>query len=309
MILGSGARDASARAEGAAPRAAAGASASAIPARPSASKIGQRLLTAAVGIPILYAVIKMGPVWLCFALVSVCAALAAREACILLETPERKPLRIPAMLGAILLGVPFLLPGGLLTHAAAMVLLLCLLFVAALTIRATLAQVVEAAMGSLFAACFVGLPLGYLTGLRSMDDAEMGRDLLVLLLVTIWVGDTAAMYVGSFLGRHRLAPRISPRKSVEGAVAGVLAGMGTGLLAHVWWFHRLPAGHAALVGGLLGLAGIGGDLAESIIKRAKGAKDSSSILPGHGGFLDRVDSLLLAGPALYYYYLAFLRHA
>ena len=141
-----------------------------------------------------------------------------------------------------------------------------------------------------------------------MDDEEMGRDLLVLLLVIIWIGDTAAMYVGSLRGRNRLAPRISPGKSIEGAVAGVVAGVAAALLAHVWWFQRLPVGHAVIIGLLLGIAGIAGDLAESILKRAAGAKDSSAILPGHGGMLYRVDSLLIAGPALYYYYLALLHH-
>jgi phosphatidate cytidylyltransferase len=154
----------------------------------------------------------------------------------------------------------------------------------------------------------VGLPLGFLTGLRTMDDEEMGRDLIVLLLVVIWVGDTAAMYAGSLVGRHRLAPRISPKKSIEGAVAGVLGGIGGALLAHVWWFHRLPVLHAVVIGVVLGVVGIAGDLSESILKRAAGAKDSSAILPGHGGILDRIDSLLFAGPALYYYYLLFLRH-
>ncbi len=154
---------------------------------------------------------------------------------------------------------------------------------------------------------FVGLPLGFLTGLRGVEDVEMGRDLLVLLLVVIWFGDTAAMYVGSLIGRHRLAPSISPRKSVEGALAAVAGGIGGALLAHVWWFHRLDAVHAVVIGTILAVVGIFGDLAESVIKRAAGAKDSSSILPGHGGMLDRIDSLLFAGPALYYYYLAVLR--
>src|SRR6185436_1104142 len=99
------------------------------------------------------------------------------------------------------------------------------------------------------------------------------RDLVVLLLVVIWVGDTAAYYVGSLVGRHRLAPMISPKKSIEGAAAGILGGVLGGVLAHYWWFHRLPLVHAVAIGVLLQVVGIGGDLAESIFKRAAGSKD------------------------------------
>ena len=279
----------------------------------------QRISTAAVGIPILYLLIKKGPPWGFFALASVCAGLAAKEACALLRGPGRSPLDGLAIAGAVATGLPFLLAGspawtGFLPPSASalllpliLILVLAAILLAAVRARDTLREVVEASMGTVFAILFVGLPLGFLTGLRAMDDEEMGRDLLLLLLVTIWIGDTFAMVAGSWLGRHRLAPRISPGKSVEGAVAGVAGSVGASLLAHVWWFQRLEAAHAVAIGLLLGIVGILGDLAESVLKRAAGTKDSSAILPGHGGMLDRVDSLLFAGPALYYYYLAVLR--
>lgn len=269
------------------------------------TSIGKRLLTAAVGIPILYFSIKSGPVWLTFAIVGVCAALAAWEACGLLTTPQRRPLTLFAMAGSVLVSVPFLVPA--VPFALPLVLVLAVTLLGAAALRRELSEQVEASLATLFVVLFVGLPLGFLTALRATPDQEMGRDLLVLLLVIVWLGDTAAMYVGSLLGRHRLAPRISPRKSVEGAAAGIVAGSLAGLLAHYWWFHRLPIGHALAIGALVGLAGIGGDLAESVLKRAAGAKDSSALLPGHGGFLDRIDSLLFAGPVLYYYYQALLR--
>jgi phosphatidate cytidylyltransferase len=269
------------------------------------TSIVKRLLTAAVGIPILYFSIKSGPVWLTFALVGGCAALAAWEACGLLTTPQRRPLTPIAMAGSVLLPAPFLVPG--LPLALPLLLVLAATLVASTALRHELVEQVEASLATIFVVVFVGFPLGFLTALRATPDEEMGRDLLVLLLVVVWLGDTAAMYVGSMIGRHRLAPRISPHKSVEGAVAGVVAGSLAGLVAHFWWFHRLPIGHALTIGALVGLAGIGGDLAESVLKRAAGAKDSSSLLPGHGGFLDRIDSLLFAGPVLYYYYQALIR--
>lgn len=289
-------------------------------ARPRSSVPAQawvkRLLTAAVGIPVLYVAIKKGPLWICFVLVSVCAVLAAREACALLTTTARRPLVGLAMAGCVMIALPFLgskgalplpLTGLEITPALILVCLTGTVLLGAVLSREDLSLALEAALATLFVIVFVGLPLGYLTGLRAMDDEEMGRDLIVLLLVVVWVGDTAAMYVGRALGRHRLAPRISPGKSIEGAVAGILASMGGALLAHVWWFRRLPLVHSLVIGLLIGLVGIAGDLSESLLKRAAGAKDSSSILPGHGGMLDRIDSLLFAGPALYYYYLAWLR--
>lgn len=278
--------------------------------------MAKRLLTAAVGIPVLYLVVKKGPVWFCFALVAVCSALAAREACLLLQTGTRRPLKPLAMLGSVAVAVPFIYPslpfvdpGASFAHAFALMVVLAAVLLGSALTRSQLVEKVEATIGTLFAVVFVGIPLGFLTGLRAMQNEEMGRDLLVLLLMVIWIGDTAAMYVGAVMGRHPLAPRISPKKTVEGAVAGVVAGIGAALLAHIWWFQRLPVAHAVLIGLLLGVAGIGGDLAESVLKRAAGAKDSSSILPGHGGILDRIDSLLFAGPVLYYYYLAFLQRS
>jgi len=172
--------------------------------------------------------------------------------------------------------------------------------------RRTPQEMVETSVATLFPVLFVGVPLGFLTGLRALSDEEMGRDLVVLLLVVVWVGDSAAYYIGSLAGRHPLAPTLSPRKSIEGAVAGIAGGVGGAILGHFWWFHRLPIPHAVAIGLLLGVTGIAGDLAESALKRAAGSKDSSSLLPGHGGFLDRIDSLLFAGPALYYYYVALL---
>jgi phosphatidate cytidylyltransferase len=131
--------------------------------------------------------------------------------------------------------------------------------------------------------------------------------LLLLVLVCVIFTDVAAYYVGSNLGRHALAPRLSPKKSWEGAVGGLLASVGGAVLAHLWFFQRLPLGHAIALGLILGVAAIMGDLAESLVKRAAGVKDSSSLIPGHGGLLDRADSLLFAGPLLYYYYLWFLK--
>ena len=163
----------------------------------------------------------------------------------------------------------------------------------------------DAASATLFPFLLVGLTLAYAVGLRAVDD-RAGRDLPLLLLLSLAASDSAALYVGRALGRHRLAPRLSPKKSVEGAVAGLLAAVLAAFVARWTFYTRLPALHCVVLGLLLGAAGIAGDLTESMVKRATGAKDSSTLLPGHGGLLDRADSLLFTAPVLYYYYFLFL---
>ena len=158
------------------------------------------------------------------------------------------------------------------------------------------------ALHTLFPVVFVAFGLSYLVRLGEVGR-EWGRDLLYLLFVCVALADTAAFFVGSAIGKHRMAPSISPKKSWEGAVGGLTGSLLGGLAAHFWFFQELALVHALVLGVTLGLLGILGDLAESMLKRAVGAKDSSSLLPGHGGVLDRVDSLLFAGPFLYYYYL------
>jgi phosphatidate cytidylyltransferase len=171
--------------------------------------------------------------------------------------------------------------------------------------RETPDAMLRAASSTLFPVLFVGMTLGTVVGLR-VRAGDDGTDTLLLLLVCVICSDTAAYYVGSAIGRHRMAPVLSPRKTWEGAAGGLVASIGGALVAHFWFYQRLSVAHALAIGVLLSVAGVCGDLAESMVKRAAGAKDSSALLPGHGGLLDRVDSLLLAGPAFYYYYRLFL---
>ena len=116
-----------------------------------------------------------------------------------------------------------------------------------------------------------------------------------------WIGESAAYLVGSALGRHRLAPVISPRKTVEGAVTQLLTSVVASLALASWPLPEWPPGAALGAGALLGVVGQVGDLAESVIKRSVGAKDTGSLIPGHGGALDRLDSLLFNAPALFYF--------
>jgi phosphatidate cytidylyltransferase len=128
-----------------------------------------------------------------------------------------------------------------------------------------------------------------------------GKRWLVFLFLAIWASDTGAYYAGTALGRHRLYEKISPKKSIEGLVGGTLASAVIAVLCKVWLVPALGWVEAALLGAFLALVGTVGDLVESLIKRSAGVKDSGTLIPGHGGILDRMDSMLFAAPVLFYY--------
>jgi phosphatidate cytidylyltransferase len=132
---------------------------------------------------------------------------------------------------------------------------------------------------------------------------QTGMHWFIILLAVIWSGDTAALAAGKTLGRTRFAPLLSPKKTNEGAVAGLLAGILAGIILQQFLFTDLLLSHVVVASVLLGAFGQLGDLAESMLKRAAQIKDSSRIIPGHGGVLDRMDSLLFAIPVLYFYLL------
>lgn len=131
-------------------------------------------------------------------------------------------------------------------------------------------------------------------------------DLLLLLFGILWVGDTAAMGVGSWLGRHKLAPAVSPKKTVEGFIGGLLGAVAITVVLYFWKLSHLPILHLLVLALGCSLFGQLGDLVESMWKRSLGIKDSSAIIPGHGGVLDRFDSLLFAAPFMYVYVLTVL---
>ncbi len=148
---------------------------------------------------------------------------------------------------------------------------------------------------------YVGWLLSFLVALR----LEAGRNWVFFVFLTTFASDTAAFFIGRWLGRHPLAPRISPKKTREGAVAGVFGAVLVGLLFTLDTPLALPVGYgqAVFLGVLVSVFGQLGDLVESLLKRNAGAGDSGRALPGHGGFLDRMDSPVFAGVAVYLYYI------
>jgi phosphatidate cytidylyltransferase len=151
---------------------------------------------------------------------------------------------------------------------------------------------------ALFGVLYVGLTLSTLVSMRALPAGEWF--VLFVLLVT-WAADTGAYFAGTRWGRHLLAPAISPKKTVEGLIGGVALAVGISLLAQAWFLPQLSVLDAVVLGLLLTGTGLIGDLSESVIKRSVGVKDSGGILPGHGGMLDRLDSLLFTAPTFYYY--------
>ena len=151
------------------------------------------------------------------------------------------------------------------------------------------------AAASLFPSLYLGLPLGAMIAIRE----TRGREALFLLMLTIIVSDTAQYYSGRVFGRRLLAPAISPKKTVEGAVGGFVFGALALAVVGAWWLPVVPALLRAAFGVTVVALGITGDLFESMLKRSAGVKDSSSLIPGHGGVLDRIDALLFAAPVYY----------
>jgi phosphatidate cytidylyltransferase len=121
-------------------------------------------------------------------------------------------------------------------------------------------------------------------------------------MAVIMMSDTGAYFAGRTMGRHKLAPRVSPAKTVEGSIGGLVASVAAAVASKYIFFPELPIPDAIALGAGMGALGQVGDLCESLLKRGSDVKDAASILPGHGGFLDRLDSMLLNAPAFYYYY-------
>jgi phosphatidate cytidylyltransferase len=151
------------------------------------------------------------------------------------------------------------------------------------------------AAASLFPSLYLGLPIGAMIAIRELR----GPQALFLLMLTVAVSDTAQYYTGRTFGRHLLAPAVSPKKTVEGAVGGFVFGTAVLVAVGSWWLPQTPPAMRAGLGLMIVALGIAGDLFESMLKRSAGVKDSSTLIPGHGGVLDRIDALLFAAPIYY----------
>jgi phosphatidate cytidylyltransferase len=267
----------------------------------------KRILTSILGLPVLFAIIKYLPPAGFLLLVGVSVVIGCYEFYAIAETKGLKPHKL---LGAVL-GVAAAYTFFDVRLSATDVLCAAALLVplASLVRGRNGGERLEGALGGIastfFAILFIGLLMGYTIGLLS-DGSEIGRDLTVLLFWVVWLSDAGAYTAGTLWGRHKLAPHISPGKTLEGAAGALVVAIAASLAAKAWFFRKLTMEDALLLGLLLGLAGMAGDLAESLLKRSAAVKDSGRLFPGHGGMLDRADSLLFAAPVLFYYHKYFM---
>jgi phosphatidate cytidylyltransferase len=264
-----------------------------------------RLLTAAFLIPAAWYLCKRAPFPVFLAAAVLLAAVGAWECSTILRHRGSRPFSFLAVGACLGIVWAFASKPPLVAAVAVMTTAALAAPALAMWLRDTPEAMLDATTTTFFPVLFVGLPFAYVVGLRAIPG-ESGSDLLLLAMLCVTLSDAGAYYVGSAFGARRMAPVISPKKTWEGAAGGALGSVAGALIAHFWFYRRLPLVHALTLGVLLCAAGIVGDLAESTLKRASGVKDSSALLPGHGGVLDRVDSLLVAAPVLYYYWTVFL---
>lgn len=265
----------------------------------------KRILTAIVLIPLVIILILWGPLWLQMVVAGVVAELALYEYLALADASgSRSPRWLVLACGALLFAVAYWMPGFLLPALG----IFALTILGINSLRSPLHRVLTDTASGFFGLIYIAFPLVLAPLLTTQEN---GTAQLLFLLVVVWAGDITALYTGRLLGRHAMAPLISPKKTWEGAAGslagGILAGLGVVALGSRLYnrgFERLlyPQGWWYWVGLaiLLNVAAQIGDLLESAIKRGAGSKDSGSLLPGHGGLLDRVDALLLALPVLWY---------
>lgn len=152
-----------------------------------------------------------------------------------------------------------------------------------------------------FGVFYIAWLLSHMILIRGLEE---GPYLIFFLFLVTWANDTAAYYTGKLIGKHQMSRKISPTKTWEGAAGGLLASMAAALICRAWFLPSLHVSDALALGVLLGLMAPLGDLCESVMKRSAGVKDSGRLIPGHGGILDRIDSLIFTTPTFYYYLLA-----
>lgn len=284
----------------------------------------KRVLTAAALAPVVLLIVFKAP-WPFFVLaISAVVILTLREYLNVTEAYGIKPFRWMTYVVAMLVvlafttyNFPWLVPWFLRGALSWLSLwyLLPVIFGVPVVFRKEMRMAVPAAAMSAFGVIYIAASLGLLIRLRHLPQAEY---LIVFILFSVWGGDIAAYYVGKNIGRHKLAPLVSPNKSWEGAIASVVASVGIALLVfhfrdsiNALFTHEpdsptLAPDHMGLIevillGVITNVAAQFGDLFESALKRGAGVKDSGTLLPGHGGLLDRIDALLFAVPVVWYY--------
>jgi phosphatidate cytidylyltransferase len=254
-----------------------------------------RVLSALVLLPVVIGTVWFLPPWGTLVLALIAAALAFHEYANIAAALGTYVPR--GVVGAAVLAACAAVGGGF--AGADIVLMTALIAIGAMAVGAGTPgpAVLRDSAASVLPIVYIGLPLGALAAIRLVG----GREAVLLLMATIVISDSAQFYSGRALGRRPLAPSISPKKTREGAVGGLLFGTVAMFAGGMWLFPAADPWLLALVSACVVALGIIGDLFESLLKRSAGVKDSSALIPGHGGVLDRIDSWLFAAPVFYVY--------
>jgi phosphatidate cytidylyltransferase len=263
------------------------------------ANLARRVATAAVALPLLLAAFFLGPPLLAAGIVAAAVLVGLWEFFGLMKARGLAPFHVPgvALLVAIFTEVARPVVPATLWPAVALVTLICLLP------RGTdFSSIVPSAALTLLGAAYLGSLGGAVAALRLLPPDRDGAWRLVLLLSIVMAADSAAFFVGNAVGRRKLAPAISPGKTIEGAAGGLVGGIAAAAVVRSLGVPSVPLRHALLLGLAVAALGIAGDLVESLLKRWAGVKDSGVLFPGHGGMLDRLDSILFGAPVLYYYF-------
>ena len=258
----------------------------------------KRIITALCGLPIMVAAVWFGEPWFTI-LIATSGVLAAFEFYKMVALSKVRPLTYLGLIWVLLFilsphfNYGFLKP--LLLTSGVVISLIWLL------LRPQKEEAFSSWVWTIAGIFYIGWLLSYLVAL----NLEGGRNWVFFALLTIFASDIAALFVGRALGRHRLAPRISPSKTWEGAIGGIFGAIILSLFFTLSTPLGLPLGYgqAVLLGLLVSVFGQLGDLTESLLKRNMGVKDSGKLMPGHGGMLDRIDSVVFTGIVVYYYVL------
>ena len=261
-----------------------------------------RELTAAVLSPIAIYIIGWSHAYVFDAAIALIAAGALYE---FLNLGLRKGYTIPTVLCLIIM--LFIIAAFILEPISVeMGVFLALLIIPASFVfkPGSLEEALPSSAIAVMATLYVGMLGGSLIRLRNdfAGPARIGPKLVFFLVLVVWLGDAGAYYIGKRFGKHLLAPAISPKKTIEGLCGGIAVSILTAIIIHFTFFQAFPLLHAVIAGIILSIAGVIGDLAESMWKRSAAVKDSGTLFPGHGGFLDRFDSVFFTTPILYVYW-------
>lgn len=268
----------------------------------------KRILTAVVALPILIASILIPWLWWLFvALAAAAMVIALWEFYVLAKKLKLKPDAAAGYLaGAAIVTIAVLIQQNDPGVSVLLIQFVIIIFTAGTLITATFRgapfdSMIASTGATILGVLYIPFLGSHLISIRTGFDQTLSAHLLSFFFLVLMGADTGAYYVGRALGKRKLAPSISPGKTWEGVIGGVVAALAMAALAHFWFFRELPLKYILPLAVIMTVVGILGDLAESALKRGAGAKDAANILPGHGGILDRLDSLLFNAPLIYYF--------